>query len=73
MWGRLRERWRWFLSLLRACVLRGTEPSPPDPVPWRELVAFVTDTPRGSFMLFKQDFFLKVFCVFIYIDWEGGI
>lgn len=67
MWGRLGERGRWFLSLLRACVLWGTEPSPPNPVPWRGLVAFITDTPRGSFMLFKQDFLLKVICVFIYL------
>lgn len=26
----------------------------PHPVPWRELVVFVTDTPRGSFKLFKR-------------------
>ena len=30
-------------------------------------MAFITDTPRGSFMLFKQDFLLKVICVFIYL------
>lgn len=42
----------------------GTEPFPTNPVPWRELVAFITDTPRGSFMLFKQDFLLRVFCVY---------
>lgn len=27
-------------------------------------MAFITDTPRGSFMLFKQDFLLRVFCVY---------
>lgn len=49
----------------------GQNPLPTNPVPWRELVAFITDTPKGSFMLFKQDFLLRVFCVSISVDWEG--